>query len=67
MSKIKTHSGAAKRFKKNGSGKYKHKQSHSAHILTKKTRKRKRHLKGLKIVKDCQNNAIEAMLPNLKR
>ena len=45
MSKLKVHSGAAKRFKKTGSG-YKRKKQHKAHILTKMTTKRKRQLRG---------------------
>jgi large subunit ribosomal protein L35 len=46
MPKIKVHSGAAKRFKKSGSGSYKHKHANKSHILTKMTTKRKRHLRG---------------------
>jgi len=42
MPKIKSNSGAAKRFKKTGSGKFKRSQSHLRHILTKKSTKRKR-------------------------
>ncbi len=64
MPKIKTHKGAAKRFKKTGTGKYKHKQSHARHILTKKSTDRKRHLRGLKIVKSCQENLLKQMLVN---
>ena len=45
MPKIKTVRGAAKRFKKTASGGFKRKQSHLRHILTKKTTKRKRHLR----------------------
>ena len=45
MPKAKVHSGAAKRFKKTGSG-YKHKHAHKSHILTKMTTKRKRQLRG---------------------
>jgi len=41
MPKMKSHSGAAKRFKKTGSGRFKSKQSHLRHILTKKSSKRK--------------------------
>ena len=43
MPKAKTHSGAAKRFKKTAAG-YKHKHQHKSHILTKKSKKRKRNL-----------------------
>ena len=42
MPKMKSHSGASKRFKKTGSGKLKHRQSFSSHILEKKSAKRKR-------------------------
>ena len=44
--KLKSLRGAMKRFKKTGSGKVVHKQSHRRHILTKKSVKRKRHLRG---------------------
>jgi large subunit ribosomal protein L35 len=39
---MKSHSGASKRFKKTGTGKLKHRQSYSSHILEKKSPKRKR-------------------------
>ncbi len=63
MPKQKTHSGAAKRFKKTASGGYKHKQSHLRHILTKKSSKRKRQLGDLAMVKSCDNRTINRMLP----
>ena len=44
MPKMKTDKGVAKRFKKTANG-FKRKQAHLRHILTKKTSKRKRHLK----------------------
>ena len=44
MPKMKVKSGAAKRFKKTANG-YKHRQSFTSHILTKKSTKRKRHLR----------------------
>ena len=43
MAKAKIHSGAAKRFKKTAGG-YKRKSAHKSHILTKKSKKRKRNL-----------------------
>ena len=46
MPKMKTKSGAAKRFKKLGSGAFKRGSAHLRHILTKKTTKRKRQLRG---------------------
>ena len=42
MPKMKTHRGAAKRFKKTGSGKLKRAKAFKSHILTKKSQKRKR-------------------------
>jgi len=63
LPKIKTHKGAAKRFKKTGTGKYKHKQSHARHILTKKSSSRKRHLRGLKVVEKCQEGLLNKMIP----
>jgi len=44
MPKMKSDRGAAKRFKKTGSGGFKCKHANKRHILTKKTTKRKRHL-----------------------
>ena len=46
MPKMKTKSGAKKRFKFLGSGAIKRTKSHLQHILTKKTTKQKRHLRG---------------------
>jgi len=63
MPKMKSVSGAAKRFKRSGSGGYKRKQSHLRHILTKKSSKRKRQL-GEKL--EVQENDVEKvrhMLP----
>ena len=50
MPKMKTNKGAAKRFKKTASGGFKRKQSHLRHILTKKSTKRKRHLRAQAMV-----------------
>ena len=61
MPKAKVHSGAAKRFKKTGSG-YKHKHAFKSHILTKMTTKRKRHLRGTSIVDAADVPAIKHML-----
>jgi len=62
--KQKSVSGAAKRFKRTGSGGYKRKQSHLRHILTKKSSKRKRHLRGSSMVHDSDVASIKRMLPN---
>jgi large subunit ribosomal protein L35 len=64
MPKIKTKSGAAKRFKKTAGG-IKHRQSHRAHILTKKSTKRKRHLRANLMVHASDQATLKRMLPNL--
>jgi large subunit ribosomal protein L35 len=50
MPKVKTHKGAAKRFKVTGSGKVRRYKAYKSHILTKKTAKRKRRLRQAGIV-----------------
>lgn len=65
MPKIKTNSGAAKRFKRTASGKFKRKQSHLRHILTKKSTKRKRHLRKMSLVHDVDTPMLNRMLPYL--
>ena len=64
MPKVKTNKGAAKRFKKTGSGGFKHRQSHRSHISTKKPSKRMRQLRSMKNVNDSDTDAIRQMLPN---
>lgn len=64
MSKLKTHRGAAKRFKKTANGGYKHRQAHRNHILTKKSSKRKRHLRAMQNVHESDILAIVQMLPH---
>jgi large subunit ribosomal protein L35 len=49
MPKMKSKRGAAKRFSRTGSGKFKCSHSHLRHILTKKSAKRKRQLRGTTI------------------
>lgn len=63
MPKLKTNRGAAKRFKKTASGGFKRARSHLRHILTKKSTKRKRQLRGVTMVHDSDNRAIARMLP----
>ena len=63
MSKLKTHSGAAKRFKKTGSG-LKRKRMNKSHILTKKTTKRKRQLRGTSIIDAADKPLIDKMMRN---
>lgn len=61
MPKMKTHRGAAKRFKKTKNG-YTVRHSHTSHILTKKTSKRKRHLRGTLYVHDSDRKAVRQMI-----
>ena len=63
MPKLKTHRGAAKRFRVTATGKIKRGHSHARHILTKKTAKRKRHLDIDTLVSPNDQKRIEAMLP----
>ncbi len=64
MPKIKTNRGAAKRFKKTGSGKIVFAKSHGSHILTKKTTKRKRALRKSNIIDKSDVKKIKLLLPN---
>ncbi|KAB7623645.1 50S ribosomal protein L35 [Alkalilimnicola sp. S0819] len=65
MPKIKTNRGAAKRFKKTASGRYKRAQAFANHILTKKSTKRKRHLRGSVLVAKADTPALDRMMPYL--
>ena len=61
MPKMKSSSGAAKRFKKTANG-YKHRQSHRSHILTKKSTKRKRQLLAMQDVAKSDVSLIRRLL-----
>ncbi len=63
MPKMKTHRGAAKRFKKTGSGKIVRSRSNKQHILTKKTAKRKRKLRKATLVESVDAKRLKQMLP----
>jgi large subunit ribosomal protein L35 len=62
MPKQKTVSGAKKRFKITGSGQYKRKAMNRRHILTKKAQKRKRQLRGCKLVNESDHRSVARML-----
>lgn len=64
MPKIKTNRAAAKRFKKTGTGKFVFRKSHASHILTKKTRKRKRSLRLSQIVDKTNERELKLLMPN---
>ena len=63
MPKLKTNRGAAKRFRKTGTGKMKAKRAFARHILTKKAANRKRGLRSPKIVHPSDEKAIKLLLP----
>lgn len=62
MPKLKTKRGAAKRFKKTGTGAWKRAVANHNHILTKKASKRKRRLAVIKRVGDSDFNSVEQQL-----
>ena len=63
MPKLKTHKGAAKRFRLTATGKAKRGHSHARHILTKKSNKRKRLLDIDVLVAEADQKRVDAMLP----
>ena len=65
MPKMKTHRGAAKRFKATGSGKISRSRNNKQHILTKKTAKRKRRLRKSALVSAADQKRLKELLPNL--
>ncbi len=63
MPKLKTNRGAAKRFKRTATGKFKRSQAYLNHILTKKSTKRKRHLREALLIDATNQAAVRKMLP----
>jgi len=63
MPKIKTNRGAAKRFRKTASGKIKRNSAFTSHILTSKTRKRKRQLRSSSTVAAVDQKNIARLIP----
>jgi large subunit ribosomal protein L35 len=63
MPKMKTNRGAAKRFRRTGSGGFKRAQSFRSHILTKKSTKRKRHLRPTQQIAEADRAAVRKLLP----
>lgn len=62
MPKLKTNSGAKKRFRFTGTGKIKRNQAFHSHILTKKTKKQKRNLVGYKMVDTTNTKQVRDLL-----
>ena len=63
MPKLKSHRGAAKRFKIRSGGSIKRSQAFKRHILTKKSTKNKRQLRGSTSVHSTNADSVKAMLP----
>lgn len=62
MPKLKTNSGAKKRFSFTGSGKIKRRHAFHSHILTKKTKKQKRNLVGYTILDGSNTKQVRDLL-----
>jgi len=63
MPKLKTHRGAAKRFTRTASGKFKRSKAFKQHILTSKSTSRKRKLRGTTVVASVETAKLARMLP----
>lgn len=63
MPKMKSKTGAKKRFRVTGTGKFKRGTKGRRHLLTNKSTKRKRHLRKPALVHDAQHDQVQAMLP----
>jgi len=65
MPKVKSNSGAKKRFKITGTGRLKRKKAFHSHILTKKSPKRKRNLRKATLVHSSEEKNIKVLVPYL--
>ncbi|MBF0501393.1 MAG: 50S ribosomal protein L35 [Candidatus Riflebacteria bacterium] len=63
MPKMKTHSGASKRFKVTGSGKFRRYKAYGSHILTKKSAKRKRGYRQSVNAHESLEDSLRKLLP----
>ncbi|MBL7074595.1 50S ribosomal protein L35 [candidate division KSB1 bacterium] len=62
MPKMKSNRGAVKRFSRTGSGKIKRNKAFASHILTKKTRKRKRGLRQATLVAPADKARVKSLI-----
>ncbi len=62
MPKMKTNSGAKKRFKLTGTGRIKRRKAFASHILTKKSPKRKRNLRSSTLVSSADERRVKRMI-----
>ena len=65
MPKMKSNSGAKKRFRKTGTGKIKFKRAYHSHILTTKTTKKKRNQRRMRILPAAEQKRVKRLLPYL--
>ncbi len=63
MPKLKTHSGAKKRFKVTGGGKIKRRKAYKSHLLTSKSAKRTRGLRKPTLVSESEYDKMKRLLP----
>ena len=63
MPKLKSHRGAAKRFKKTSRGKFLRSKAFKCHILTSKPKRRKRHMRGTEVISPADASRLKRMLP----
>lgn len=63
MPKMKSNRGAAKRFKRTGSGKIKRSKAYGSHLLGHKSAKRKRNLRKAGLVSDVETKRISRLIP----
>ncbi|KGR73665.1 MULTISPECIES: 50S ribosomal protein L35 [Ureibacillus] len=66
MPKMKTHRGAAKRFKKTGKGKLKFDRAYGSHLFANKSTKAKRHLRKAKVMTSGDFKRIRELLTYMK-
>lgn len=62
MPKMKTNRGAAKRFRKTGSGRIRRSKAYASHLLSKKTAKRKRGLRKADFIKSPDLQRVKSMI-----
>lgn len=67
MPKMKTHRGAAKRFRAIGSGKFKRKKAYRSHIMSHKTTKQKRKLRSGTLIHPSDEGHLRDLLPYAKK
>ena len=66
MPKMKTHSGAKKRFRKTAKGKLRGRRAYSSHILEKKSPKRKRQMRNPSVISKADQPRVEQLLTGRK-